>query len=162
MTAAATRRIHGHTGVEDEPDPPLFELAGFALAVDVCAAALVSVDVAVEVVVDVAVLVLVFVEVDVLVDVSVEVDVDVDVLLDVGATVVRAGSELREAVGTESDREALGRFDPEPQAGAPTRKATEKAIHSTRRNGRPFQVLADHRIDDAASVPAPPGRDEPH
>jgi hypothetical protein len=144
MIAASARRIHGQTGAD--------ELAG---AADVVADALGSiepddapeeeedVEVEVEVEVDVEVEV-VFVSVGAAADVEVEVavDVDVDVLIGdlelagasvvggvVGASVVRVA--VRDgSVGTEIERETLGRLEPLPQEAA--RTASVSAIERTR------------------------------
>jgi hypothetical protein len=171
MIAASARRIHGQTGAD--------ELAG---AADVLADALdsiepddapedeedVEVDVDVDVEVDVEV---VFVFVGAAVEVEVAVDVDVDVLIGdlelagasvvggvVGASVVRVA--VRDgSVGTEIERETLGRFEPPPQEAARTASVsaierTRNACARSRSSARP--VIRRNRSTATPRRPRPP------
>ena len=140
MTATASR-IHGHTGVEDAAGAgevvavgtgvtELAELVcGAGVAVVVVVVVVVDVEVEVEVEVFVAVLV-----VEVFVGALVVEDADVDVEVRVGASVVgglvvRVGIGVRDgSVGTLSERDALGRFEPPPHDAVRTRAIARSAI----------------------------------
>jgi hypothetical protein len=135
-TTAIASRIHGHTGVEDEPG------AGEVVAVGTGvtelaelvwgAGVLVEVVVVVEVEVEVFVAVLV-VEVFVgalVVEVLVGVDVEVRVgASPVGGLVVRVGIGVRDgSVGRLSERDALGRFEPPPHDAIQTSSIARNPI----------------------------------
>ena len=140
MTATASR-IHGHTGVEDAAGAGevvavgtgATELAELVWGACVVVVVVVVVVVDVEVEVDVEVFVALLV-VEVFVGALVVEDVDVDVEVRVGASVVgglvvRVGIGVRDgSVGTLSERDALGRFEPPPHDAIRTRAIARSAI----------------------------------